>query len=133
MNEFIPTLSVAGILAVIAPLAAQALSRLTFKPQTKQLIAVGVSIVAALFAFVVSDGFNQIPGNDNPVIYFGTLVLVVIAISQLAFSLIWRPTGVADKIALATATKSEKAAIIDARQPASDVPDISDLPQHRAE
>lgn len=132
LTEFIPTMSVAGILAIIAPLAAQTINKLTFSAQIKQLVAVAVSIIFAVFALVATDGISLIPHTENPAVWVCTLILVVIAISQLAYQLIWKRTGVIDKIAVATATKSE---LRDARGTADGaVPTITDLdaPQHRA-
>jgi hypothetical protein len=131
LSEFIPTMNVAGILAFLAPFASAALNRLTYSPQVKQIIAVVVSIVLAVFALFATDGINQIPGTANPVVWIATLILIVVAISQLSYQLIWKPTGLIDKVAVATATKKELATI-DARD-SDGVPNITDVPQHRAE
>lgn len=112
METFLPTLTVAGVLGILAPLATTALKRLTWSQQTKQLAAVAVAILVALFAITVTDGWADIPGTENPLIYFCTAILVVIAIAQLAFKLVWEPTGVDAKIAAVTATQAEKATFI---------------------
>jgi uncharacterized membrane protein len=112
MEQFLPTLTVAGVLALLAPLGTTALKRLTWGPQVKQLLAVVVAILVALFAITVTDGWNDIPGTENPMTYVLTAILVVIAVAQLAFKLIFEPLGIEAKIAAATATKTEKAAFL---------------------
>jgi uncharacterized membrane protein len=112
MSEFLPTLTVAGVLAILAPLGTTALKRLTWPGHIKQLVAVFVAILVALFAITVTDGWNDIPGTENPMIYVLTAILVVIAVAQLAFKLIWEPTGVEAKLAAATASKAEKATFL---------------------
>lgn len=109
METFLPTLTVAGVLGILAPLGTTALKRLTWSQQTKQIVAIVVAILVALFAITVTDGWADIPGNENPAVFLLTCILVVIAVAQLAYKLVWEPTGVDAKIAAATATKSEKA------------------------
>lgn len=108
MESFLPTLTVAGVLGILAPLATTALKRLTWSGPVKQLSAVLVAVLVALFAITVTNGWKDIPGTENPAAYFLTAILVVIAVAQLAFKLIWDPSGIDAKIAAATATKAEK-------------------------
>lgn len=105
-------MSIAGVLAVFAPLAITALAKLTWSPQIKQLFAIFIAVALAIIAFFGTGGLEQIPGNENPMGYILTIALVVIAIAQVAFKLIWQPTGVDAKIAAVTATKAEKAAFM---------------------
>jgi hypothetical protein len=113
MDTFLPTLTVAGVLGFLAPLAVSALNKLTFKPMTKQIMAVAVSVIFAIVALWVTGGFATIPTAGDPVTAVLLLVFAVIAVSQLAYSLIWKPTGVADRVALATSTNAERSAVAD--------------------
>lgn len=108
MTEFLPTLTVAGLLGVLAPLATTALTKLTWPSHIKQLFAVLVAVLLAVVAFYGTGGPEQIPGNENPLTYIMTTVLVIIAIAQLAYKLIYQPTGIDAKLATVTATKSER-------------------------
>lgn len=126
-ESFLPTLTVAGILGFLAPLITTALTRFNAKPEIKQTVAIIVSVVMAVLALVVTNGFAAIPSKD-PVIFWILLTFSVIAVAQIAYRLVWRPTGVVEKVALATATASEKREIL-AGEPATD----PDGPQHRAE
>lgn len=109
MESYLPTLTVAGVLGFLAPLASTAINRLTWSPQTKQIVAAVVSVAAAILAMLVTNGFTPMIPGQNPVSYWITLALAVIAVSQLAYSLVWKPTGTDAKIAAVTATQSEKA------------------------
>lgn len=108
MESYLPTLTVAGVLSFIAPLVSTSISRLGWSPQAKQLVAAVVAVLAAILAMLVTDGFTPMIPGQNPVTYWLTLALATIGVSQLAFSLIWRPTGVDGKLAAATATAAEK-------------------------
>lgn len=112
MEQFLPTLTVAGVLGILAPLGTTALKRLTWSGQAKQLTAVLVAVIFALFAITVTDGWNDIPGTENPLIYVATAILVVIAIAQLAFKLVFEPLGIEAKLAAVTSTQSEKDAFL---------------------
>lgn len=112
MEQFLPTLTVSGVLALLAPLATTALKRLTWSPIAKQITAVVVAILVALLAITVTDGWKDIPGTENPLIYVLVAILVVIAVAQLVFKTIYEPLGIEAKVAAVTATKSEKAAFL---------------------
>lgn len=112
MTEFLPTMTVAGILALFAPLATTALSRLTWSGTTKQIVAILVAVALAVVAFFGTNGLEQIPGNENPLTYILTIVLVIIAIAQVAYKLIYQRTGIDAKLAAVTATQSEKDAFL---------------------
>ncbi len=107
METYLPTLTVAGVLGFLAPLLSTALSKLTWKPQVKQLMAVLVSAVMAVVALLITNGFRPMGPGESPVVYWLTTVLAVIAVSQLAFSLVWRPTEVEAKLAVVTASAKE--------------------------
>lgn len=107
METYLPTLTVAGVLGFLAPLLSTAISKLTWKPQIKQLVAVLVSVVMAVIALLITNGFRAPNPGENPVVYWILIALAVIAVSQLAFSLVWRPTEVEAKLAVATASKKE--------------------------
>jgi hypothetical protein len=122
MDAYLPTLSVAGVLGFLAPLLSSAINRLTWSSRTKQITAVVVSVVMASIALLVTGGFTSHRPDEDPSVYFTLVGLSVIAVSQMAYSLIWKPTGVDTKIAVATAapgelkeyltTKSAEAAVI---------------------
>ncbi|QPX62636.1 membrane protein [Arthrobacter phage Wollypog] len=107
METYLPTLTVAGVLGFLAPLLSTALSKLTWKPQVKQLVAVLVSVAMAVVALLVTNGFAPPQEGQDPVVYWILIAFAVIAVSQLAFSLVWRPTEVEAKIAVATASAKE--------------------------
>lgn len=114
MDTFLPTMTVAGVLGFLAPLAVSALNKLTFKPATKQIIAVAVSVAFAVIALWVTGGFATIPTAGDPTSAIILLSFSVIAVSQLAYALVWKPTGIADRVAVATSTSAERDAILEA-------------------
>lgn len=109
MDAYLPTLTVAGVLGFLAPLASTAIKRLTWSGTVKQIVAAVVSIAAAVIAMLVTNAIKPPLPAEDLVTYWITLALSVIAVSQLAYSLIWKPTGVDAKLAAATATAAEKA------------------------
>lgn len=109
MDLYLPTLTVAGILAFLTPLAVTALGKLTWSNEKKQLLALAFSLVISVFTLLVTDGFAAIPHTENPVTYIGSLILMVVGVTQLAYQLVWKPTGVDAKLAAASASESEKA------------------------
>lgn len=102
METYLPTLTVAGVLGFLAPLVSTAIMSVKFRPWVKQLIAILVSAVLSVVALLVTNGFTPMQEGADPVAYFGTLALSVIAVSQMAYQLVWKPTGVNDKVAEAT-------------------------------
>lgn len=113
MDAFIPTLTVAGVLGFLAPLASTAINKLTWAPHVKQLIAVLVSVVFAVIALLVTNGFGSMAPGQDPVVYWLLVAFAVIAVSQLAYALVWKPSGVDAKIAVATSSATERASFVD--------------------
>lgn len=112
MDAYIPTLTVAGVLGFLAPLASTSLNRLTWPSHVKQLVAVVVAVVFACIALLVTGGFTAIAPGQDPVVYWITVALAVIAVSQLAYSLLWKPTGVVSAVAAATSSATERATFL---------------------
>lgn len=112
MDVYIPTLTVAGVLGFLAPLVSTAINRLTWPAHVKQIVAVVVSAVLAVMALLVTGGFTaRAPGQD-PVVYWLLVAFAVIAVSQLAYALVWKPTGVDAKLAVVTSSAAERATFV---------------------
>lgn len=101
-------MTVAGILAFLAPLIATALYRLTTTPQVKQLIAVGVAVVLAAIALLITGGFTPPDPSQPPVVYWMLVLFQIIAVAQIAYALVWKNSTINDKVALATSTEAER-------------------------
>lgn len=112
MEIYTPTLTVAGILGFLAPLVSTALSKLTWPGYIRQLFAIGVAAAMAIVSLLITDGFSQIGGSENPVKFWLILTLIAIAVAQIAYRLIWTESGVDAKLAAATATRAEKDAFL---------------------
>ncbi len=109
MDTYLPTLTVAGVLGFLAPLLATAINKLTWSPQVKQLVAILVAAIMAVLALLITNSFAP-PDPEQPRYVWWLLVLFqVIAISQMAYALIWKPTQVDAKLAVATARGNELA------------------------
>jgi hypothetical protein len=111
METYLPTLTVAGVLGFLAPLLSTALYRLTWSPQAKQLVAIGVAAVMAVIALLVTNGFRPIRDGESPVVYWLVTLFAVIAVAQVAYALIWKNPAlgaVDNKVALATSTEAER-------------------------
>lgn len=113
METYLPTLTVAGVLAFLAPLLSTAIYKLTWSSKAKQLTAIGVSVAVAVFSLLVTNGFTPYLPGQNLVTYIGTLVLAVIGISQLAYGLVWKNSAADAKIATITSSESERARFIE--------------------
>lgn len=94
MEQFLPTLTVAGVLGFLAPLLASTLKKSTWPSKVNQIVALLVSVALAVVALLVTGGFKAIPVDQDPVIYWILVCLAVIAVAQIAYKLVWQGTAV---------------------------------------
>ena len=97
------TAIVSAIVAFFAPAITAVLNKPHWSSQAKQIMALGVSLVLAVVAMAVTDGFT---GG------WYAVILTVVGISQAAYALIWKTSGVAPAIE-ATVNSSGKHAAAD--------------------
>jgi uncharacterized membrane protein len=96
------TLTLSMILGAVAPLVVAVINRPSWSSQKKQLVAVAASVVAAVVALFLTDGFNDV-GDTS------AIVLLVIGTAQAAYALIWKPTNIALAIEEKTSPAPEAA------------------------
>ena len=96
-----PELTIAGILGFLAPLLVAIVNQPKFSPLVRRIIAIVVSVLLALVAMFVSGTFI-VPTDPRGV---GITILAVIGIAQIAYGLIWKPSGLTDQLEAATSKK----------------------------
>lgn len=90
----------AWLVGFIAPIIVSVISKQTWTSQRKRLVSVGVAIVLGVVTLIVQGAFSTL-GEwtwQTPV----TVIVLVVGASQAAYALLWKPTGVADKVEAAT-------------------------------
>lgn len=108
METYLPTLTVAGVLAFLAPLLSTAVYKLTASPKVKQIVTIAVAAVLAVIALLVTNGFTLPTDGQSPVIYWLLILFQVIAVAQIAYTLVWKRSAINDKVALVTSSESER-------------------------
>lgn len=120
-----PELTIAGILGFLAPLLVAIVNQPKFSSLVRRIIAIVVSVLLALVAMFVSGTFI-VPTDPRGV---GITILAVIGIAQIAYGLIWKPSGLTDQLEAATSPAR-------ATEDEMDIQDLlvdTDGPEHRKE
>lgn len=99
----------AAIAGVLAPAIIAVLEQPRWQSQTKRLIAyVGAALIGLLT--VVGNGvMNDLEVNLPNAI---TVVMAVVGASQIAYGILWKPSGLSDVIEEATALKTQPPAVV---------------------
>ena len=125
MDIYMPELTIAGILGFLAPLLVAIVNQPKFSSLVRRIIAIVVSVLLALVAMFVSGTFI-VPTDPRGV---GITILAVIGIAQIAYGLIWKPSGLTDQLEAATSPAR-------ATEDEMDIQDLlvdTDGPEHRKE
>lgn len=105
METYIPELTVPGILGFLAPLLVAVVNQPRWSARVRRVVAILVSIVLAVFALFASGGMNEINGDPMSII---VTVLAVIGVAQVAYALLWKPTGTVAAVESATTVDKGK-------------------------
>ncbi|WP_404949129.1 hypothetical protein HFP70_35695 [Streptomyces sp. ARC14] len=106
MSSTLQTIAAGSGVGGLLPLVTAIVQRPHWSVQTKQLVAVVVALVAGVATVVSSGGLAQF---ENGWLSIGTIG-AVLAASQAAYDLIWKPTSLAPAIESATTPKRARAA-----------------------
>lgn len=91
----------AVLLGLATPLIVSAVSNPRLSSQARRFLAIGIAVVVGVVNLAVQGAFETLAGGLTWETALSTLVLVVGA-SQAAYALLWKPTGVADRVEGAT-------------------------------
>lgn len=104
METYIPEMTVPGILGFLAPLFIAAVNQPRFSATVRRIIAIVASVVIALVALFVTGSLSF--DTADPVGIF-TVIFAVIGVAQLAYAVLWKPTGVVAKVEEITTVSPE--------------------------
>lgn len=90
-----PTLTVAGILGFLAPLAIAAINQPWWPTKYRQAVALVVSLVLAVVALLATNAFAHTEPTIPGVL---SIIFLVIGVAQAAYALIFKPSGVAGQV-----------------------------------
>jgi Na+/H+-translocating membrane pyrophosphatase len=101
-NESVVAIS-AAIAGVIAPALIAVINQPRWQSQTKRIIAYAGAAVIGLLTVIGNGAMNDLEVNLPNAI---TVIMAVVGASQIAYGLLWKPSGMSDMIEEATSPKT---------------------------
>lgn len=105
METYIPELTVPGILGFLAPLLVAVVNQPRWSSRVRRIIAIVVSLILAVLALAITGGLSAVNGDFRSI---AVAVLAVIGVAQVAYAILWKPTGITNAVESATSPTDGK-------------------------
>lgn len=105
METYLPELTVPGILGFLAPLLVAVVNQPRWSARVRRVMAIVVSLALAVVALFITGALNQ-PIEDPRAGM--VVILAVIGVAQVAYALLWKPTGAVQAVEEATTVDKGK-------------------------